>query len=162
MHPAAADYVNRFRSDTKLKIVDVGSLDINGSCRSMFPNASYHGIDLVDGRGVDEVADAAVWKPKSLVDMVVCCEMLEHTPVWPTVIARSYGWLRKDGRLIVTAAGPGRVPHSAVDGGPIRAGEFYQNIDPDELETAFLLAGYEDVEIEVVGSDVRGTGVNRG
>lgn len=162
MHPAAFEYVSRFRSDSNLKIVDVGSRDINGSCRVLFPNADYHGIDLVAGNGVDEVADATVWKPKRLVDMVVCCEMLEHTPQWFDVIAVSYSWLRKGGRLIVTAAGPTRIPHSAVDGGPLHAGEFYENIDPDDLHAMLNQAGFEFVEIEVAGSDVRGTGVKHG
>jgi len=162
VHPAALEYVSRFQTDTNVKIVDVGSRDINGSCRGVFPNADYHGIDLVAGNGVDEVADATVWKPKRLVDLVVCCEMLEHTPHWADVVTVSYGWLRKGGRLIVTAAGPTRVPHSAVDGGPLHAGEFYENIDPNDLEAVFIAAGYERVEVEVAGTDVRGTGVKHG
>jgi hypothetical protein len=35
--------------------------------------------------------------------------------------------------LILTCAGPGRPPHSGVDGGPLRPGEHYANPDPADL-----------------------------
>jgi hypothetical protein len=41
--------------------------------------------------------------------------------------------LAPGGRLVVTAAAPPRAPHSAVDGGPLRPGEHYRNVDPDAL-----------------------------
>jgi hypothetical protein len=37
--------------------------------------------------------------------------------------------------FIVTTATTGRAPHSAVDGGVLRAGEFYRNVSPEELNT---------------------------
>jgi hypothetical protein len=37
------------------KVLEVGSLDINGSVRPLFTDCDYMGIDLGDGPGVDQV-----------------------------------------------------------------------------------------------------------
>jgi hypothetical protein len=42
--------------------------------------------------------------------------------------------LRKPGgRLLGTCATHPRAPHSGIDGGPLRDGEFYRNVSGDEL-----------------------------
>jgi SAM-dependent methyltransferase len=68
-----------------LDVLEVGSYDVNGSVRPLFDGCrSYFGIDKRPGPGVDLVADIE-WNlldhvyPNSW-DIVVCCEMLEHTP----------------------------------------------------------------------------------
>lgn len=163
MHAAAHDYVARHRTDKYISVVEIGSRDINGTVRDLFPAADYVGVDLTAGNGVDVVADAATWKPKRKVDVVVCCEVFEHTATWPDIVWSAANTMLRagTGRLIVTAAGPGRAPHSAVDGGPLRDGEFYANVDPDELAQTMIDAGFVDVEIDEVPGDVRATGVLR-
>src|SRR5208283_1437369 len=72
------------------RVLEVGSMDINGSIRPAFGDASeYIGIDLTPGPGVDRVMSAhdldQAW-PAGWFDTVVCCEMLEHDPMpWKTV-----------------------------------------------------------------------------
>ena len=155
MHPEARDYVARFGTDDKVSVVEIGSRDINGTPRDLFPNARYIGIDVVDGKGVDKVADGAVWAPRTKVDVVVCCETLEHTADWRDIIQNVAGMLKTGGLFLITAAGLGRIPHSAVDGGVIRPDEFYENIDPDVLAGVLTEAGFVDIDIDVLGPDVR-------
>lgn len=157
MHEAALNYVAGHRTDRKIKVVEVGSRNINGTVRGFFPNADYHGIDLIAGNDVDEVADAVTWKPTTKAHVVVCCEMLEHCEQWRDVIHNAAGWLRKNGQIVITAAGPNRVPHSGIDGGPLRADEFYENIDPAELRQVLKDAGLEDIVIDLTHDDVRAT-----
>jgi hypothetical protein len=46
-------------------------------------------------------------------------------------------------------AGPGREPHSAVDGGPrLYAGEHYRNIDPAALLDVLVSAGFSGVLVD--------------
>lgn len=71
------------------RVLEVGSLDLNGSPRVVFPDATlYLGVDLRAGPGVDIELDAedlfdlpfGAW-----ADTVVCCECLEHV-VHPWVV----------------------------------------------------------------------------
>lgn len=159
MHIEALTYVNRFANADSIRVVEFGSLDINGTPRWLFPNAAWWGIDVVDGPGVDEVADAATWSGEP-ADMVVCCEVLEHAPDWENIVTNMVACCRVGGRVLVTAAGPNRAPHSAVDGGELRDGEHYANVDPDTLRMVLKAAGATAIEVESRdGIDVYATGL---
>lgn len=127
-------------------VTDLGGRDINGSPRLLFPGARYVAVDVVPGPGVDVVADARTWVPEQPVDCVVCCEVLEHVPDPDRFVAAAWEALKPGGLLVVTAACPPRAPHSAADGGQLRPGEFYRNVDPYLL--ARWLIGWKDAEIE--------------
>lgn len=149
MHPEAFAYVA-----TKVRelgpfadVVEFGSRDINGSVRSLFPLAAYLGIDIEPGPGVDFVANAARYRTAVGHDCVVCLETLEHTAEAQQIIGAAWEVLRSNGALIVTMACDPRAPHSASDGGLVQPGEYYRNVDPDEL--AAWLADFKDVDIEV-------------
>ena len=163
MHTAARLYVERqvetfgpFRS-----VVEIGSRDINGEVRDLFGlPASYVGLDLAAGPGVDWVGDAGEYQPPEPVECVVCCEVFEHTPEWPVLVERAESWLEDHGVLIVTAAAPGRRPHSAIDGGwKLHPGEHYANVDADQLASAMWSVGFASVITDTAGRDVRATAV---
>ena len=119
---------------TATAVLEIGSLDINGSVRPLFPHAAhYHGLDLVAGDGVDEVADASTWVPPRTYDVVVSAEVLEHAPPWRDILSMMWAATAPGGTLLMTCAGPGRAPHSAVDGLEVREGEHYANVSPAEV-----------------------------
>ncbi|MEJ5255102.1 MAG: methyltransferase domain-containing protein [Acidimicrobiales bacterium] len=130
MHVQAYDFVARHAAGTAgARVLEIGSLDINGSVRPLFATAaSYHGLDLVAGPGVDEVADAADWRSAPRFDVVVSTEVLEHAPRWRDILTNAWEALVPGGRLIVTCATDPRPPHSAVDGWALRDGEWYGNV----------------------------------
>lgn len=115
-------------------VVEIGGRDINGTVRGLFGEAPYVSVDLADGPGVDVVADGCAYRPITTPAVVVCCEVLEHAPDAHLLCENVYGMLRPGGVFIVTAAGEGRTPHSAIDGGALRPGEFYRNVRRDVLE----------------------------
>lgn len=158
MHAEALAYVNRFATPDEVRVIEFGARDINGSPRHLFPNAVWWGIDLVDGPAVDEVADAATWTGEP-ADIVVCCEVLEHADQWHGIVASMAANTAPGGRVVITAAGPERAPHSAVDGGPLRPDEHYENIEPATLLAALKAAGLSSIEVEVSGGDVYATAV---
>lgn len=129
-------------------VVELGGRDVNGSVRDLFAGASYLTVDIVDGPGVDVVADCCTWRADSTFAAVVCCEVFEHESRWCELCATAYSVLEDGGVAILTMAGPGREPHSAVDGGPLRAGEFYGNVSADELAVALTAAGFAKVAVD--------------
>jgi hypothetical protein len=116
---------------TPQTMVELGSRDVNGVVRDLFPGVAYTGVDVAPGRNVDVVADAATWQPSAPVDLVVCCEVLEHTPAAAAIVANAARMLKPGGTLILTCALKGRGAHSAT-GGKLAPGEFYHN--PREAE----------------------------
>ena len=137
MHVQAYEWVERQVAGLGLAapaVLEIGSLDINGSVRPLFPDAShYHGLDLVAGAGVDEVADASVWSPPRTYDVVVSAEVLEHAPAWRDILTMMWSATEPGGTLLMTCASDGRPPHSAVDGLDVRAGEHYANVAARDL-----------------------------
>jgi SAM-dependent methyltransferase len=136
VHVQAYDFVARHARDARhaddgaaVAVLEIGSLDVNGSVRPLFPHAArYHGIDIAPGPGVDEVADAADWRCDGAFDVVVSTEVLEHAPRWRDVLENAWAALVPGGRLLMTCATEPRPPHSAVDGWDVREGEWYENV----------------------------------
>ena len=123
-------------------VLEIGGRNVNGTIRDLFECDSYTALDIADGPGVDIVADAATWQPIRTYDCVVCCEVFEHTPAWPQILRTAAAALNPAGTLIITAASWPRAPHSAVDGGPLRGGEFYCNVDSNDLADQLGAAGF--------------------
>lgn len=160
MHAEALDYAaSLLTGRTFAAVVEVGGRNINGGVRHLFTADSYTAIDLHDGPGVDVVADCRDWKPASPVDLVVCMEVLEHAPDPKGVVDACISYLAPGGLLVLTAAGPGREPHSGLDGAAVRGGEHYANIDPGELRQ--WLSGLAEPQVTQRGPDVYAAGIRR-
>jgi glycosyltransferase involved in cell wall biosynthesis len=102
-------------------VLEVGSLDVNGSVRPMVESRgprSYLGVDVVDGPGVDRICDAkellAAFGPDAF-DVVISTEMLEHVDDWQRAVAAMVGVLRPGGILVVTTRSPGFAYHHPPD-----------------------------------------------
>lgn len=149
MHPEAMEWVARHAAgSTNRTVIDLGGRDVNGTTRHLFPLADYVTVDIEPGDGVDFVCDAADFQPAEPVDCVVSTEMLEHTPRAAEVVVAAFDMLRPGGVFVGTAAGPGRPPHSAIDGKTLREGEHYENISPTDLAGWLAHAGFVDVVVD--------------
>jgi SAM-dependent methyltransferase len=157
MHDAARQFVRLHASTDALAALECGARDVNGTVRDLFPNTVWTGVDIGPGPGVDVVADFADYRHPEPVGLVLSTEVLEHTPRWRDIVAAAAHNLAPGGRFIVTAAGPGRAPHSAVDGGPV-GDEHYENIDPDELSRE-LARWFSSSYVTTEGSDVQGVAI---
>lgn len=94
-------------------VLEVGSLDVNGSVRQYFDHAySYVGIDLEEGNGVDMVMNAhKLTFADGEFDTVLCLEMLEHDAEFWLTIGELYRVLKKGGTLIISTPGIGFFYH---------------------------------------------------
>jgi hypothetical protein len=152
MHPEALFFVRSCRRIVNpRRVLEFGSLDINGSARTVFPEVrddDWHGIDLQHGPRVDEIADAADFRVIVPADLVICCEVLEHSQRVEEIVESAHENLKLAGYFLVTCAAPPRAAHSAVDGGELREGEHYRNITKTRLASAFRAAGFRPVRSE--------------
>lgn len=148
MHAEALDWLTKHAGGlgTPGTVVDVGGRNINGSPRHLFPGSDYTAVDLHPGPGVDVVSDIRDWQPPAPVDVVVCAEVLEHAPRPAEVIDACRRLLRDGGTLLITAAAPPRAAHSHIDGGRLRDGEHYANIEHAQLHG--WLAGWSKADVE--------------
>lgn len=160
MHAEAHAWVAQYATDEVLEAIEFGSKDINGSIQPLFPNAKWTGVDIAEGPRVDIIADASTYKHRIKAQLVVCCEVFEHTPLWPDIIKNSARQLRKGGAAIFTCAGRNRPPHSAIDGFALKPEEYYQNVDETELQKVMVEAGFKDIVVEWLANpgDVRAYG----
>jgi SAM-dependent methyltransferase len=147
MHPEAYRFIAE-NIGQPASVLELGSLDINGSPRMLAPTADYWGIDVQAGRGVNEIADAAEWRSDRRFDLVICAEVLEHTPLRAEILATAQDHLNPGGRLIITCATHGRAPHSAVDGHDVRPHEYYGNVNLADFLLEVALAGFEPIRFE--------------
>lgn len=154
MHDAAYRWVERHATDKIVKVLEIGSRDINGTVRELFPNAvRYVGVDIADGIGVNIVADAAELCLDEMFDVAVSTEVLEHAERWRDIVQRMAAHLVPGGHLILTAAGPGRAPHSAT-GGPV-GDEYYANVSVGDLLNVLAGCGLRCVAVDQTGDDIR-------
>jgi len=99
-------------------ILEVGSLDINGSARYYVEKhnpSKYLGTDIVKGKGVDEICDVQHLAKKygeNSFDIVICTEVLEHVQDWKAAIENMISVLRTGGKLIITTRSPGFPVHN--------------------------------------------------
>jgi SAM-dependent methyltransferase len=155
MHQQAYEFIatNAKRLGHVEFVLEIGSRNVNGSVRGLFSSGRYLGLDVMPGPGVDVVANGAEFVPDGQPDVVVCCEVLEHADAAPTIVSHALSLLRSGGVLLLTAAGPERAPHSAIDGGPLRSGEHYRNIRVEDLE-AWLPEGDRSIVHDPMAGDV--------
>lgn len=154
MHPGAFEFVKRTVAakatdeDRRGRVLEVGSRIFYqqdrevGSLRGLFPEARYFGIDCFAGPGVDlvvprahewirkqvELGDASPFLP---VDVVLCCEVLEHDPFWRETVTACLEALRPEGLAIFTWATPLRAPHEVASASP--DGKHYAGVRIDDF-----------------------------
>lgn len=93
-------------------VLEIGSYNVNGTARDAIRHASWLGVDMREGPGVDLVADASALPLEyGAYDCVVIAECLEHCEDWRAVLSEGWRCLRIGGTLAVTTPAPGFPRH---------------------------------------------------
>jgi len=141
-------------ADVRAKqVLEVGSMDVNGSLRPIvmaYGPAGYMGVDLGPGPGVDEVCPSERLVERfgrDAFDLVLTTEMLEHVLDWRAVVHNLKQVVKPGGALIVTTRSKGYPLHGYPSD--------YWRFELDDFRAIF-----RDMEIEVLEPDPsRGPGV---
>jgi len=125
MHDEQVLFVKEMRAKFPIKIIDkrvldAGSLDVNGNVREIFQHASeYIGLDIGHGRNVDVVSLIHEYFPEKPFDVVLSLEALEHDIHWvESLKAITERLLVEGGLFIMTCAGEGRREHGTAEHDP--------------------------------------------
>lgn len=103
-------------------VLDVGSLDINGSNKGLFENCDYLGIDVGEGKNVDFVCIGHEFDaPDEYYDTIITTEMLEHDMFYEKSIKNIMRMLKPGGLFVMTCATTGRAEHGTRRTSPVDA-----------------------------------------
>jgi SAM-dependent methyltransferase len=107
-------YPQKFDSAT---VLEVGSLDVNGSIREFFRDCDYTGVDWREGNCVDVVCLAHEMDFKRQFDVVASASMLEHDPYWKDSLNVMQKHMNPDGILLLSWGAAENAEH-CVDTAP--------------------------------------------
>ena len=154
-HPAQAEYFDSIRAHYPahfdgVRVLEVGSLDINGSVRDMFHACDYTGVDLQPGPGVDLACPGHLLAlPTASFDTVISAECFEHNPFWRETLANMLRMTRPGGLVVISCATTGRMEHGTSrtnpDASPFTVAEkwdYYRNLTARDLEQGVHMAGW--------------------
>lgn len=127
------------------KVLDIGSLDVNGNNRELFEDCSYIGLDVGEGKNVDVISPGHLYDaPDKFFDVIISTEVFEHDMFYEKTITNIMRMLKDNGLFLFTCAAPGRPEH-----GTRRCGEecaplliqiseewadYYKNLDPEDIK----------------------------
>lgn len=101
-----------------IKILEIGSLDVNGNVREPF-EGDFTGIDWAPGKNVDIVVPAkeTTFDPE-IFDVIISFNHLEHDPDWTDSLGHNFAALKHGGLILLrwatrnsSAHGPEFDPH---------------------------------------------------
>lgn len=121
MHDTALKYGKLFFENyllKKSKILDVGSLNINGSLKSLINKEhEYIGIDMSAGKDVDIVQDDPYKLPfeDNFYDIVLATSVFEHSELFWLLSNEIFRVLKPDGLFYMNAPSNGSVHRFPVD-----------------------------------------------
>ena len=120
------------------KVLEVGSLNINGSVRQFFEPDQYIGCDLGEGDGVDIVCQGhELPYADGSFDVVISCECFEHDKHWEKTFQKMIDLVRKGGLVIFSCATIGRPEHGTTKTSPADApftNDYYRNLREEDFE----------------------------
>lgn len=131
---------------SNVKVLEIGSLNINGSVRQFFTDCEYVGVDLGEGKDVDVVAKAEELKYKAKsFDTVISCECLEHNAKW----AETFNNMARIAKslVVMTCATTGRAEHGTSRTSPADApfsNDYYMNLTEQDIRDKCDLSKFKE------------------
>jgi SAM-dependent methyltransferase len=126
---------------TGCRVLDIGSLDINGNNRYLFSNYQYIGIDVAKGKNVDIVSLGHEYTSDTPFDIVISAECFEHDMYWDKTIQNCIELTKKGGLFTFSAATTGRHEHGTKRTTPQDSpfthdmfNDYYRNLTQEDVE----------------------------
>lgn len=134
------------------KVVEIGSLNLNGSVRDIFLNCDYIGYDLKIGDGVDVAEQGQLISLETAyADTSISAECFEHNPFWVETFSNMLRLTRPGGMVTFSCATIGRQEHgtsrTSLNDAPFMESvgwEYYRNLCSDDFCKTFYMEGWFD------------------
>lgn len=153
----------------RMRVLEIGSLDINGTVRDYFWRCSYEGIDIGPGPGVDNICAGHEFRAADgYYDVVVCCEVAEHDQYYPMTVLNAVRMLRPGGLFLFTCATTGRAEHGTTRTSPFASpytNDYYQNVTESTIRA---IPGFTDawqflrITVNQSSCDLQIAGIKKG
>ena len=123
-HNAQQDFFelvkNKFpKHFTNVRVLDIGSLDINGNTRRLLKQPYYYiGLDLDKGPNVDVVCPAHLYDSGFQFDNIMSGECFEHDMFYETSLQNIIRLLKPGGLFVFTCASTDRPEHGTLRTSP--------------------------------------------
>ena len=129
------------------RVLDIGSLDINGANKELFEDSDYIGIDVGEGNNVDVPSIGHLYDaPDNYFDVIISTETFEHDMFYEKTIGNIIRMLKPGGLFLFTCAAPGRPEHGTRRSGsefdaPLLSeisddwADYYKNLIPDDFHS---------------------------
>jgi SAM-dependent methyltransferase len=107
-----------FSNEARVRLVEIGSQDVNGSLRSVAPNSfEYIGVDFVEGKGVDLVLQDPYQLPfeSESADIVLSSSCFEHSEMFWVVFLEIMRILKPHGLFYLNVPSNGSFHRYPVD-----------------------------------------------
>lgn len=133
-----------------VKVLDFGSLNVNGSLFEMFTNSEYIGIDIVEGSNVNVVSKAHEYTSDTQSDTIVSGEMLEHDEYWVESLKNMYSLCKNGGLIAISCAGKDRPEHGTERTGDCwgTSNDYYMNVEPKDIKKVYKTNMFSDMYFE--------------
>jgi hypothetical protein len=162
-------------------VIDIGSLDINGSNRQYFKKCEYTGVDIIAGKNVDRIGRAHELLPeigyntyfnnverqyekKPRVETIISTEALEHDVFYRETLHAMYYSLVPRGLMIITAAGEGRQEHGTSNHSPADSpatNDYYKNISNEMFAEVLPPELFDVYFLRQINCDLQFFGIKR-
>jgi SAM-dependent methyltransferase len=127
-----------------VRVLDIGSLDINGNNRYLFEDCEYTGIDIGEGKNVDQVVSGHKFKSDTQFDVIISTECFEHDKHYAETLRNAYNLLKVGGLLLFSCAAPGRPEHGTTRTSPKDSPfttDYYKNLDKNDIVNSLCVSG---------------------
>jgi SAM-dependent methyltransferase len=111
-------YVYKISPESNLKVVEIGSQDVNGTLRDLCPsNFEYIGLDFQHAKGVDIVMEDPYKIPleSSSIDIVLSSSCFEHSEFFWLIFLEILRVLKPNGLFYLNAPSTGGYHRYPVD-----------------------------------------------
>lgn len=157
------------------RVLDVGSLDINGCNKPHFNNCIYTGLDIGPGPNVDVISKGhEYWAADEAFDTIISTECFEHDKYVAQTLQNIIRMLRPEGLFVFTCATTGRPEHGTrrtdTYSSPLTTtvteeedwGDYYRNLTEEDFrEMLDFNKIFSKYEFNVEGTDIRFWGIKR-
>ncbi len=145
-------------------VLEIGSLDVNGSNRYLFDACTYIGVDVIAGNGVDVVSIAhEISLSNNLFNVILSTNALEHDMYLDKTLKKMYDLLRVGGLLFFQACSIGWKEHGTLKTSPHNSGtskiseewaNYYKNVTEDDIKGSLDFTKFSTFKLETVGKDI--------